>query len=172
MQQLDKIGDLAMRGRFHTDQNGNFHFWSIKPAAYPIPHDGPVGDMLEAQGRHPWRPAHVHFMISAPGYEQLVTHVFVAGDEYLDSDVVFGVKDSLIREFKRCPAGIAADGRRMDQPHCHLQHDFRLKARASMRPAQAASCLTSLDVSTFRKPRRRYSSERCEAGRGARPSAT
>ena len=111
VQQLDKIGDLAMRGRFRTDQNGNFHFWSIKPAPYPIPHDGPVGDMLEAQGRHPWRPAHVHFMISAPGYEQLVTHVFVAGDEYLDSDVVFGVKDSLIREFKRCSAGRAPDGR-------------------------------------------------------------
>jgi hydroxyquinol 1,2-dioxygenase len=111
VQQLDKIGDLAMRGRFRTDQNGNFHFWSIKPAPYPIPHDGPVGEMLEAQGRHPWRPAHVHFMISAPGHEQLVTHVFVAGDEYLDSDVVFGVKDSLIREFKRCPAGRAPDGR-------------------------------------------------------------
>jgi hydroxyquinol 1,2-dioxygenase len=95
--------------------------------------------MLEAQGRHPWRPAHVHFMISAPGCEQLVTHLFVAGDQYLDSDVVFGVKDSLISEFKDVPAGIPADGRRMDQPHCLLQHDFRLKARASMRPAQAAS---------------------------------
>ena len=84
VQQLDKIGDLAMRARFHTDANGRFHFWSIKPAAYPIPHDGPVGEMLEAQGRHPWRPAHVHFMISAPGFEQLITHVFVAGDKYLD----------------------------------------------------------------------------------------
>jgi len=67
VQQLDEIGDLAMRARFHTDANGRFHFWSIKPAAYPIPHDGPVGEMLEAQGRHPWRPAHVHFMISASG---------------------------------------------------------------------------------------------------------
>src|SRR6266436_1835061 len=56
VQQLDEIGDLAMRARFHTDANGRFHFWSIKPAAYPIPHDGPVGEMLEAQGRHPWRP--------------------------------------------------------------------------------------------------------------------
>jgi protocatechuate 3,4-dioxygenase beta subunit len=65
---------------------------SIKPAPYPIPHDGPVGEMLKAQSRHPWRPAHVHFMISAPSFEQLVTHVFVAGDKYLDSDVVFGVK--------------------------------------------------------------------------------
>jgi hydroxyquinol 1,2-dioxygenase len=131
VQQLDKIGDLAMRGRFRTDQNGNFHFWSIKPAPYPIPHDGPVGDMLEAQGRHPWRPAHVHFMISAPGYEQLVTHVFVAGDEYLDSDVVFGVKDSLIREFKRCSAGLAPDGRMVDRDFYHLNYDFGLKQIAS-----------------------------------------
>jgi hydroxyquinol 1,2-dioxygenase len=136
VQQLDKIGDLAMRARFHTDQNGRFHFWSIKPAAYPIPHDGPVGEMLEVQGRHPWRPAHVHFMISAPGFEQLVTHVFVAGDQYLDSDVVFGVKDSLIREFVRCPPGRAPDGRMVDATYFHLNYDFGLKQVASS--AQAA----------------------------------
>jgi len=68
VQQLDETGELAMRARFRTDENGRFCFWSIKPAAYPIPHDGPVGKMLEAQGRHPWRPAHVHFMIAAPGH--------------------------------------------------------------------------------------------------------
>ncbi|UZE50696.1 intradiol ring-cleavage dioxygenase [Rhodopseudomonas sp. P2A-2r] len=127
VQQLDKIGDLAMRARFHADGQGRFRFWSIKPAAYPIPHDGPVGDMLEAQGRHPWRPAHVHFMISAPGFEQLVTHVFVAGDQYLDSDVVFGVKDTLIREFVRKDAGTAPDGSLQDRPYYHLHYDFGLK---------------------------------------------
>jgi len=127
VQQLDKIGDLAMRARFHADAQGRFRFWSIKPAAYPIPHDGPVGDMLEAQGRHPWRPAHVHFMIAAPGFEQLVTHVFVAGDKYLDSDVVFGVKDTLIRDFVRKDAGTAADGSTVDRPYYHLQYDFGLK---------------------------------------------
>lgn len=127
VQQLDKIGDLAMRARFHADAQGRFRFWSIKPAAYPIPHDGPVGDMLNAQGRHPWRPAHVHFMISAPGFEQLVTHVFVAGDQYLDSDVVFGVKDTLIREFVRKDVGTAPDGRVQDQPYYHLHYDFGLK---------------------------------------------
>jgi hydroxyquinol 1,2-dioxygenase len=126
VQQLDKLGSLAMRARFRTDQNGHFNFWSIMPAAYPIPHDGPVGEMLRAQGRHPWRPAHVHFMISAPGYERLVTHVFVAGDQYLDSDSVFGVKDSLIREYKRCPSGPAPDGRVMDSPFVHLNYDFGL----------------------------------------------
>ncbi|MFG1343481.1 intradiol ring-cleavage dioxygenase [Xanthobacter autotrophicus DSM 431] len=118
--------DLVARARFRTDENGRFHFWSIRPAAYPIPHDGPVGKMLEAQGRHPWRPAHVHFMIEAPGHEKLVTHVFVSGDPYLDSDAVFGVKDSLIRDFTAHPAGAAPDGRVMDRPWCQLTYDFRL----------------------------------------------
>lgn len=127
VQQLDKIGDLAMRARFVADDDGSFRFWSIKPAAYPIPHDGPVGEMLEAQGRHPWRPAHIHFMITAPGFEQLVTHVFVAGDQYLDSDVVFGVKDTLVREFVRKDAGAAPDGRLQDGPYYHLHYDFGLK---------------------------------------------
>ncbi len=111
VQRADTADGLAMRGRFRTDARGKFSFWSIKPAAYPVPHDGPVGEMLEAQGRHPWRPAHVHFMISAPGCEQLVTHIFVAGDSYLDSDVVFGVKDSLIREFKHLPVPSSQAGR-------------------------------------------------------------
>ena len=71
VQQLDEIGRLAMRARLVSDKQGRFRFWSIKPAAYPIPHDGPVGDMLSAQGRHPWRAAHVHFMISARGTNNL-----------------------------------------------------------------------------------------------------
>jgi hydroxyquinol 1,2-dioxygenase len=136
VQRLTEIGGLAMRARFHTDQNGRFHFWSIKPAPYPIPHDGPVGEMLDAQGRHPWRPAHVHFMISAPGFDQLVTHVFVAGDKYLDSDVVFGVKDSLVREFVRCPPGRAPDGRAVTTDYVHLNYDFGLKLAGGS--AQAA----------------------------------
>jgi hydroxyquinol 1,2-dioxygenase len=131
VQQLEDIGHLAMRARFHTDEHGRFRFWSINPAAYPIPHDGPVGQMLEAQGRHPWRPAHVHFMIAAPGFEQLVTHVFAAGDKYLDSDVVFGVKDSLIREFVAHPPGPAPDGHVLNKPYYHLNYDFGLKPAAS-----------------------------------------
>lgn len=117
----------AMRARFRADSAGRFHFWTIKPAAYPIPDDGTVGDMLKAQGRHPWRPAHVHFMIEAPGFRKLVTHVFVAGDPYLDSDAVFGVKDSLIREFVQHPAGQAPDGRQVDRGYSHLHYDFGLK---------------------------------------------
>jgi hydroxyquinol 1,2-dioxygenase len=116
VQHAEPDSGLAMRARLRTGEDGRFRFWSIKPAPYPIPHDGPVGRMLEAQGRHPWRPAHVHFMIDAPGYRRLVTHVFVAGDQYLDSDAVFGVKDSLIRRFKERAPGEAPDGKQDGSP--------------------------------------------------------
>lgn len=126
VQHTGEEAGLVARARFRTDGEGRFHFWSIKPAAYPIPHDGPVGKMLQAQGRHPWRPAHVHFMIEAPGFEKLVTHVFVAGDPYLDSDAVFGVKDSLIRDFQVSGPGTAPDGRVLDRDWCALHYDFQL----------------------------------------------
>ena len=112
VQHYDEGGATTMRARFRADASGRFWFWTIVPSFYPIPDDGPVGDMLRAQGRHPFRPAHVHFMISAPGYETLVTHVFIDGDKYLDSDVVFGVKDSLIRKLERRAAGAEAAGKR------------------------------------------------------------
>ncbi|WP_345770553.1 intradiol ring-cleavage dioxygenase [Blastococcus saxobsidens] len=88
-----------LRGLFTTDAGGGFWFRSIVPRYYPIPADGPVGELLAATGRHPYRPAHVHFIVTAAGYRPVTTHVFVAGDPYIDSDAVFGVKDSLIREF-------------------------------------------------------------------------
>ena len=88
-----------MRARFLADDDGRVRFWTIMPTAYPIPYDGPVGAMLKATARHPWRPAHLHFMAASPGYTTLVTHVFVDGDKYLDSDAVFGVKESLIDAF-------------------------------------------------------------------------
>ncbi|WP_370152190.1 intradiol ring-cleavage dioxygenase [Ferrovibrio sp.] len=126
VQQLDRLGGLSGRARFRTDAEGRFHFWTVKPSSYPIPDDGPVGDLLKAQGRHPWRPAHVHFMIAAPGHATLVTHVFEAGDRYLDSDVVFGVKPQLIARIEHCPAGDAPDGRAMAQPYHRLRYDFAL----------------------------------------------
>nr|BAM65762.1 hydroxyquinol 1,2-dioxygenase [Ralstonia pickettii] len=89
------------RGVLHSDANGRFRFRTVLAQAYPIPDDGPVGDLLRATGRHPWRPAHLHFMIQAPGYETLVTHVFRKGDQYLDSDAVFGVRESLVGEWVR-----------------------------------------------------------------------
>ena len=92
-----------LRARFRTDDRGGFFFRTIKPTSYPVPTDGPVGTILNAMGRHPMRPAHLHFIISAPGWETLTTHLFVAGDPYLDSDVVFGVKNGLVVDFKPKP---------------------------------------------------------------------
>jgi hydroxyquinol 1,2-dioxygenase len=114
------------RARLRTDAQGRFWFRSIVPSCYPIPDDGPVGDLLKAQGRHPFRPAHVHFMIGAPRCETLVTHVFLAGDKYLDSDVVFGVKDALIKVLEHQDAGPTARGNRVDRPMAALRYDFVL----------------------------------------------
>jgi hydroxyquinol 1,2-dioxygenase len=93
------------RGILHADAQGRFHFKTILAEAYPIPSDGPVGAMLKATRNHPWRPAHLHFMIEAPGYERLITHVFRDGDPYLDSDVVFGVRSTLIADWVKQPDG-------------------------------------------------------------------
>jgi hydroxyquinol 1,2-dioxygenase len=93
------------RGILVSDAEGRYHFRSILAMPYPIPHDGPVGDLLKAAGRHPWRPAHLHFMIKAAGYESLITHVFRSDDPYLDSDAVFGVRESLIADWKEQPDG-------------------------------------------------------------------
>jgi catechol 1,2-dioxygenase len=87
-----------LRGLFTADADGRYRFTSVVPRYYPIPADGPVGQLLGATGRHPYRPAHLHFIVSAPGYRPVTTHVFVADSPYLDSDAVFGVKDSLVRE--------------------------------------------------------------------------
>jgi hydroxyquinol 1,2-dioxygenase len=115
------------RGVLRTDAQGGLNFRSVLPTAYPIPTDGPVGAMLLATKRHSWRPAHVHFMIQAPGYQTLVTHVFRDGDEYLDSDAVFGVRSSLIGNFVRHEAGPAPDGSTVDKPFYTLDFDFVLE---------------------------------------------
>lgn len=93
------------RGVFETGADGRYAFRGIRPVSYPIPDDGPVGTLLKKLDRHPWRPAHMHFMISADGYQRLVTHTFVEGDRFLDSDTVFGVKASLIQHYIRNPDG-------------------------------------------------------------------
>jgi hydroxyquinol 1,2-dioxygenase len=128
LQKLDEHSQFAGRGRFHADANGRFHLWTIRPSPYPIPDDGTVGKMLKAQGRHPYRPEHMHFLIEAPGHRRLVTHLFAAADEYLESDVVFGVKDSLVREYVRHFGGTAPDGECMQGEWYSLQHDFNLAA--------------------------------------------
>jgi hydroxyquinol 1,2-dioxygenase len=130
VQRTDLSGS-ALRATFRTDRAGRFHFWTLMPAHYPIPADGPVGDLLGATARHPYRPAHVHFMISAAGHEQLVTHIFAEGSPYLDSDAVFGVKSSLIQPFEPKPPGAAPDGRVLDQPWRHLVRRSGLKAASA-----------------------------------------
>jgi catechol 1,2-dioxygenase len=89
------------RGVFTTGADGRYSFVGIKPVSYPIPYDGPAGKMLQALGRSPYRPGHMHFMVVAPGYEKLVTHTFVGDDAYIASDAVFGVKETLVAPFER-----------------------------------------------------------------------
>jgi hydroxyquinol 1,2-dioxygenase len=127
----DSAPEHQARGRLRSAADGSFNFRSILAVAYPIPHDGPVGRMLEALGRHPWRPAHLHFMIEAPGYETLVTHVFRDGDKYLDSDAVFGVRSSLIADWVRHDPGVAPDGTQMHSTFYTLQYDFVLNPAAN-----------------------------------------
>jgi catechol 1,2-dioxygenase len=90
-----------LRGRFSTREDGSYAFLAVRPVPYTIPDDGPVGRMLSATGRHPWRPAHVHMIVRAPGYRTVATHIFDRESEYLGSDAVFAVKPSLLREFVR-----------------------------------------------------------------------
>jgi catechol 1,2-dioxygenase len=93
--------DMNLRGKFTTDSEGRFWFRSVKPAGYPVPTHGPVGDLLRAQGRHPYRPAHLHFLAFKSAYKTLITQVFVDDDEHLESDVVFGVTRHLVGDFRR-----------------------------------------------------------------------
>ena len=98
---VQKPGGMNLRARFRTGADGKFRFRCVRPVSYPVPSDGPVGKMLSATGRHPMRPGHLHFKFNAPGFATLVTHLFVKGDKYLDSDAVFGVKDSLVVNFRK-----------------------------------------------------------------------
>lgn len=124
--QVEGQTEMLARARFRTDAQGRYAFWSIRPSFYPIPMDGPVGKMIDGMGKHPNRPGHIHFMLSMPGYAGVTTHLFVANSPYLDSDVVFGVRDSLVVGFTRHEAGTAPDGRVMDKSWWSAQHDFRL----------------------------------------------
>ena len=124
--QLGESAGMRLRARFYTDPSGRYRFWSIKPTFYPVPDDGPVGDMLRAMGRHPNRPGHIHMMVYAPGFQKLTTHLFDSDSDYLDSDAVFGVRDSLIVDYARHAAGTAPDGRVMNKTYYSTQYDFKL----------------------------------------------
>lgn len=120
--------DMKLRAVFTTDDAGRLHFRTIQPCAYPVPTDGPVGEMLRTTSRQAMRPAHIHFRVRAPGYDTLTTHIFVAGDEWLASDAVFGVRVSCIVSFDRHDAGERApDGSTASTPFYTLDHSFRLQ---------------------------------------------
>lgn len=118
--------DFNLRGVFRTNEKGEYWFKGVKPKYYPIPDDGPVGKMLGALGRHPYRPAHLHYIIEAAGHETLVTHIFDPDDPYIHSDAVFGVKESLMATFEKVddPGRVAAAG--FAGPFYAVEHDFVL----------------------------------------------
>lgn len=133
-------GGKQLRAKLRTDANGQFRLRTILPTSYPVPTDGPMGRVLERMGRHPMRPAHLHFMVSAPGHETVVTHLFVKGDPYLESDAVFGVKDSLIVEFKRSESPVEAQKLGLKAPFYRASYDFVLASSgASQRQAAHAA---------------------------------
>lgn len=121
-------GRISGRAHLFADDQGRYEFWGLTPTPYPIPHDGPVGKMLAATGRSPVRCAHLHFMVTAPRLRTLVTHIFVHGDPQIEvGDSVFGVKDSLIKEFHTQPAGTPTpDGRILDQDWARTRFDIVL----------------------------------------------
>lgn len=125
MQMTEDVG-MKARGRIRTDAEGRYSFRSIKPNYYPVPTDGPVGRMLLKMGRHPMRPGHIHMIVSAPGHHAVTTHLFAAGSEYIDSDAVFGVKESLVTPFAKHPPGTAPDGAPIDEAYYTVNYDFRL----------------------------------------------
>jgi len=115
-----------LRGKFTTGPDGHYWFTSERPMAYPIPIDGPVGVMLKACGRHNMRPGHLHFIVTADGYEQLTTHIFTDGDEYLESDVVFATKSSLVGTYRSCDDSALAEEMGLETPFLVVEYDFGL----------------------------------------------
>ncbi len=125
--QLPALDELHMRGKFRSDRDGRYLVRTVRPVAYEIPSDGTVGGMLSATNRHAWRPAHIHFVVSADGYQPVTTHIFDSTDRYLKSDTVFAVKESLICDFVEHDR-VDADAQRLGvvPPFCTVQFDFVL----------------------------------------------
>jgi len=141
----DPKAGFELRGRVKANARGEYAFKTYKPQFYGVPTDGPVGDLLRAMGRHPMRPAHMHAIVAAPGYQPVITHVFVDGDPYLESDVVFAVKDSLIGEWRKVDSAQQAQSLGMPNPFLRLDWDFRLapegeaRARKTIAPSDAVA---------------------------------
>jgi hydroxyquinol 1,2-dioxygenase len=126
VQQKGLQPDFNLRGVFRTGADGRYWFRAVKPKYYPIPDDGPVGKLLRALGRHPYRPAHLHYIVEATGFDRLVTHIFDPDDPYIDSDAVFGVKKSLMAEFRLInnPPDMAEEG--FSESSYDVEYDFVL----------------------------------------------
>jgi len=129
------IEEPWMRGLYHTQQDGSFAVRTVAPIAYTIPMDGTVGELVSKTKISHFRPAHIHFAVSAPGHHPVVTHLFQKGDEYIENDVVYGVKEPLIVEFVKRPPGKAPNGETINEPWYEVQYDFVLPPQAK---AQAA----------------------------------
>jgi hydroxyquinol 1,2-dioxygenase len=125
---LQTEGEFELRGRVKANARGEYAFASYKPKFYSIPMDGPVGDLIRATSNRHMRPAHMHAIVSAPGYQQVITHVFVEGDPHLDGDAVFAVKNSLVARYKKVNDAAAAKKRGLSNPFLTLDFDFRLSA--------------------------------------------
>ncbi len=121
---LQTDGEFELRGRVKANDKGEYAFKSYKPKFYSIPMDGPVGDLVRATGNRHMRPAHMHAIVSAPGYQQVITHVFVEGDPYLDGDAVFAVKNSLVGKYTKLGA---ADAKKLGLPENSLKLEFDFK---------------------------------------------
>lgn len=126
-----------LRGRFTTREDGSYAFLAVRPVPYVIPDDGPVGAMLAAAGRHPWRPAHIHLIVRAAGYAPVTTHIFDRESAYLDSDAVFAVKPSLLRDFVPRPADDPERPDGVDRPWFSVRNDLVLAPDAGRRPSEA-----------------------------------
>ena len=142
---LQTEGEFELRGRVKANAKGDYAFKSYKPKFYSVPIDGPVGDLIRATGNHHMRPAHMHAIVSATGYQPVITHVFVEGDPYLDGDAVFAVKDSLIGKYRKVDDPAEAKRLGMPNPFIRLDWDFRLapdagvKARKVIAPSDAVA---------------------------------
>ncbi len=131
--QDDEQETFSFHGLMTVGDDGRYAFTTVKPVEYTVPSDGPVGDILRACGRHPWRPSHLHYIITAPGYKSLVTEIFPEDDPYLDQDTVFGVRDDLVMTYVEKPAsafpeGLELSGKISDETFLHVEFDVTLAA--------------------------------------------
>jgi hydroxyquinol 1,2-dioxygenase len=124
------VSEPWMRGIYHSGTDGSFVIRTVVPIAYTIPMDGTVGDLVRRTNISHMRPAHIHFLIDAPGYRRLTTHLFRRGDKFIETDVVYGVKEPLIVDFKRMPPGTAPNGDTVDTPYYVVNYDFVLQPAA------------------------------------------